>query len=225
MLGILLDYQGKSEAAQAQFASLANRGKLIEARLDAWNYLKHDAISLPKITGSRYRTFEHAVKVASPEGLVLEFGVLFGTSIRQIAGMISEPIHGFDSFEGLPERWHQEDKGSYSTKGVIPEVPAHVTLHQGWFEETLPVFLQQHAGNVRLVNVDCDLYSSTRTVLDLLAPRIVKGSVLVFDEYIGNAHWREDEHKAFQEAVERYQWKYQYICFSPFTKQVAVQII
>jgi hypothetical protein len=74
------------------------------------------------------------------------------------------------------------------------------------------------------VNVDCDIYSSTKTVLDLLAPRMQVGTVIIFDEYIGNAHWREDEFKAFQEAVATYGWKYEYLCFSFFTKQVAVKL-
>lgn len=91
-------------------------------------------------------------------------------------------------------------------------------------EDTLPKFLAEHAGHVRFVSIDCDIYSSTKTVLDQLAPRIVSGSVIVFDEYIGNEHWHEDEYKAFQEAVAKYGWKYEYLCFSVFTKQVAVRI-
>ncbi len=39
-----------------------------------------------------------------------------------------------------------------------------------------------------------------------------------------NPHWREDEYKACQEAVERHSWKYEYIAFNLFTKQVAVII-
>jgi len=75
-----------------------------------------------------------------------------------------------------------------------------------------------------LINIDCDIYSSTKTVLDLLAKRIVKGTVIIFDEYIGNQHWLEDEFKAFQEAVKANGWRYEYIAFSFFTKQVVVLI-
>jgi hypothetical protein len=156
--------------------------------------------------------------------LVLELGVRHGNTIRQIAALAQQPVHGFDSFEGLPEAWHSESKGSYTTRGVLPAVPKNVTLHAGWFEDTLPPFLAQHDGPARMINIDCDIYSSTKTVLDNLAPRIVPGTVLVFDEYIGNEHWREDEYKAFQEAVARYGWRYEYLCFSVFTKQVAVRI-
>jgi hypothetical protein len=74
------------------------------------------------------------------------------------------------------------------------------------------------------MNVDCDLYSSTVTVFDLLAERIVPGTVILFDEYIGNPTWRQDEFKAFQEAVRANGWHYEYLAFSLFSKQAAVII-
>lgn len=225
MLAVLLDYFGNEAAAALHFALLENGGALSQARLDAWRYLKSaNAARLPPITGSMMQTFKLGMEAAPKQGLVLEFGVRFGNSIRQIAGLARQQVHGFDSFEGLPEVWHHEPKGSYTTKGEIPKVPASVKLHVGWFEDTLPTFLERHDDAVRFINIDCDIYSSTKTVLELLAPRIVLGSVMVFDEYIGNEHWRDDEFKAFQEAVARYGWKFEYLCFSVFTKQVAVRI-
>jgi predicted O-methyltransferase YrrM len=104
-------------------------------------------------------------------------------------------------------------------------VPAHVTLIPGWFEETLPLFLEKHGEDIALINIDCDIYSSTKTVLDLLSLRIKKGTIIIFDEYIGNLHWEEDEHKAFMESVSKYQWKYEYLFYSAYTKQVVVKII
>lgn len=224
MLEMLLDYAGSEEPASEYQDNLTKASNLYQARLDAWDYLKTASKPLPPVMGSAVQTFQHAFSMANEAGLVLEFGVRFGNSIHMIAGLAKQTVHGFDSFEGLPDVWHHEPKGSYTTKGVIPEVPANVALHVGWFDATLPKFLAAHDGPVRLVNIDCDIYSSTRTVLDLLAPRIVAGSVIIFDEYIGNQHWREDEFKAFQEAVSRYGWHYEYLCFSFFTKQVAVKI-
>jgi hypothetical protein len=61
--------------------------------------------------------------------------------------------------------------------------------------------------------------------LRILGSQIQSGTVLIFDEYIGNQHWREDEFKAFQEAVSINQWKYEYLAFSFFTKQVAIKIL
>lgn len=226
MLAVLLERDDRAESAQKILDQLLRLGGLSAARVDAWNTLKqHGGLQLPMM-GSMLQTFQHCLSKAPHEGLVLEFGVRFGNTIRQIAELVGprQAVHGFDSFEGLPEAWHKEAKGSYSTKGEIPDVPKHVRLHQGWFENTLPTFLEQHPGNVRFINIDCDIYSSTKTVLDLLAPRIAPGAVIVFDEYIGNEQWREDEFKAFQEAVVRYGWEYEYLCFSLFTKQVAVRI-
>jgi tetratricopeptide (TPR) repeat protein len=224
MLAVALEHAGMPQAAGLHLETLANGNELDRARLDAWNYLKSACNPLPPITGSMIETFQLAINTAPEDGLVLEFGVRFGNTIRQLAGLTPQKIYGFDSFEGLPEVWHHEPKGSYTTRGEIPKVPENVELIAGWFNDTLPGFLENHSGPVRLINVDCDIYSSTKTVLDALAPRIIAGSVIVFDEYIGNEHWREDEFKAFQEAVARYGWEYEYLCFSVFTKQVAVKI-
>lgn len=224
MLGILLDYSGDAAAAENHFSVVDKTTNLFRARLDAWRYIKSASKTLPRMMGSGYETFKFALSAANPDGLVLEFGVRFGTSIRQIAAMVNQPVHGFDSFEGLPEVWHHEPKGSYTTKGVIPAVPENVSLHVGWFEDTLPKFLEQNLEPVRFINIDCDIYSSTVTILEQLAPRMMVGSVIVFDEYIGNERWREDEFKALQEAVAKYGWSYEYICFSVFTKQVGIRI-
>ena len=180
---------------------------------------------MPKLLGSGYTVLKKAYEAISlQDGLILEFGVRHGSSIRQLASFTSKPIYGFDSFEGLPEDWHQESKEVYSTKGKIPKVPSHVTLIPGWFEETLSLFLEKHEEDVALINIDCDIYSSTKTVLDLLSDRIKKGTIIIFDEYIGNLHWEEDEHKAFMESIDQYQWKYEYLCYSAYTKQVVVKI-
>lgn len=223
MLAILLEYTGKVDQAKPLFAAGPRGSAHYIARQDAWRYLKDRNPVLPLITGSGIQTFQHAMAATNPDGLVLEFGVRFGTSIRVLAAMFNE-VHGFDSFEGLPDEWHHEPKGSYTTKGVVPEVPANVTLHVGWFDSTLPAYLSKHKGPVRFINVDCDIYSSTKTLLELLAPRIVVGTVIVFDEYIGNEHWREDEYKAFQEAVVKHGWQYEYLSFSFYTKQVAIRM-
>ena len=204
---------------------LLENNDLSQSRLRGFKYLSHIK-PMPKLLGSGYTVLKKAYEATSLQnGLILEFGVRHGTSIRQLASLTSKPIYGFDSFEGLPEDWHQESKEVYSTRGKIPKVPVHVTLIPGWFEETLPLFLAKHEEDIALINIDCDIYSSTKTVLDLLSPRIKKGTIILFDEYIGNLHWEEDEHKAFMESVAQYQWKYEHLCYSAYTKQVVVKII
>ena len=75
------------------------------------------------------------------------------------------------------------------------------------------------------MNVDCDIYSATKTIFDLLHDRIVPGTVIAFDEYFCNPYWRQDEFKAFQEAVEQYGWTYEYLSFCPFARQAVVKIL
>ena len=225
MLGVLWDYLGDIPEATTHFDIVENGASLDRARLDAWCYIKSVNKKVPAIIGSNIHAFKIGIDAAVVDGLVLEFGVRFGTSIRQISALVDQHVYGFDSFQGLPESWHNEPKGSYSTKGIIPSVPQNVILHPGWFEETLPGFVKRHPKPVRFMNIDCDIYSSTKTVLEFFAKQIIPGTVIVFDEYIGNEYWREDEFKAFQEAVLKYGWKYEYLCFSFMTKQVVVRII
>lgn len=224
-LGMLLDYSGDAQAAADHFDRISTAASLDRARLDAWRYIKSASNKLPPIIGSPIQAFRLGIDAAVDNGLVLEFGVRFGSSIRQIAALAGQEVHGFDSFEGLPEAWHHEPRGSYSTKGAMPSIPENVILHAGWFEDTLPGFLETHSAPVRFMNIDCDLYSSTKTVFDLLAERIIAGTVMVFDEYISHEHWRDDEFRAFQEAVVKYGWNYEYLCFSFNTKQVVVRVI
>lgn len=225
MLGVLLDCAGDTQATVEQFELVRNGDDLDRARLDAWEHLKSACEELPSIIGSSIDAFKIGIQSADIEGTVLEFGVRSGTSVRQIAALVDQEVHGFDSFEGLPETWHENPQGLYSTDGELPKVPENVILHKGWFEDTLPKFLEDFSGPVRFLNIDCDLYSSTKTVLEYLSEHICRGTVIVFDEYIGNKHWCEDEFKAFQEAVSKFNWNYEYLCFSFFTKQVAVRIV
>ena len=224
VLGMLLDYSGKPQEAKPYFDMVKNGAAGNRAKLDAWHYIKSAKDNVPTMIGSSIQALKLGIDAAIIEGLVLEFGVRFGTSIRQIASLVKQEVHGFDSFEGLPEAWGENPQGSYSTKGVIQSVPHNVTLHDGWFEETLPGFVKKHPAPVRFMNIDCDIYSSTKTVLEIFAKQIIPGTVIVFDEYIGNKNWREDEFKAFQEAVLKHGWEYEYLCFSFMTNQVVVRL-
>lgn len=134
---------------------------------------------------------------ASP---VVECGVYHGFSLQLLANRTNRNIHGFDSFQGLPEAWKSgEPAGSYSTHGRLPVTAGHVQLHRGWFEETLPGFAAQLTAPVALLHVDCDLYSSTRTVLQHLGPHLAPGSLLVFDDFLSYEGYEAHEFRAAQE--------------------------
>ena len=166
---------------------------------------------------------KHALSVANLDGLVLEFGVFQARTINMIAQMYSGPIYGFDSFEGLPENWRTGYAQGAFAMPELPEVKPNVTLIKGWFEDTLPDFIAKHEGNCKLIHVDCDLYSSTRTILELLESRIVPGTVIVFDEYFNYPGWEQGEHKAFMEFIQRTQYSFEYLSYT-IREQMAVKI-
>lgn len=163
------------------------------------------------------------------EGLVLEFGVSAGKSIRDLAKRVgpAKQVHGFDSFEGLPGDWSGTDMlaGRFSRGGRLPKVPPNVALHKGWIEDTLAPFLEQTPGPLAFANIDVDLYSSTKTILDGLGDRMVPGSVIVFDEYFNYPGWRDHEYKAWTEFSAARGVAYRYLGFSATRGQVAVQIV
>lgn len=166
-----------------------------------------------------------ALDAASLDGLVLEFGVYHGRSLRLIAARSPSTAHGFDSFEGLPEAWSAaEGAGAYSTHGRIPEVPGDVRLHGGWFENSLPPFLASHPGPVRIAHIDCDLYSSTRTVLTQLRERLVPGSVLLFDDMLGYPGYEAHELRAFEEFVAEDGRRYEILAAALLGREVAIRI-
>jgi Predicted O-methyltransferase len=170
---------------------------------------------------------EYCVRQAPTEGLILEFGVAAGKSINIIASAArGREVHGFDSFEGLPEDWtgHLETRGSFSRKGRLPKVLPNVRLHQGWFKETLGKFKSSQNGPVAFLHIDCDLYSSTRDVLHGLADRLTAGAVIVFDEYFNYPGWQQHEFRAWQEFVRESGLRYRYLAMTASDGRVAVVI-
>jgi len=174
----------------------------------------------------RYELLKFALGRAMPEGLVLEFGVEKGESIRVLARNTDRIVYGFDSFEGLPADWRgtMETKGKFSTKNRLPAAPSNVRFRVGWFDATLPQFLSEVKEKAAFIHIDCDIYESTRTVFDLMSDRIVNGTIIVFDEYFNYPGWRQHEFKAFQEFIRRSGKSYRYIGYSAEKGHVAVQI-
>ena len=175
----------------------------------------------------RWELLLFAAREASAEGLMLEFGVADGASLRYLASRVSRPFHGFDSFEGLPEHWSGtfERKGKFTRAGALPPVPANVRLHPGWFEDTLPHFLAERGSEpVAFVHVDCDIYASTAAVFRHLRERLRPGVVLVFDEYFNYPNWQRHEWRAFQEFVRDTGTGYTYLGFAQKNGHVAVRL-
>lgn len=168
----------------------------------------------------------HVCKMASVDGMVLEFGVFTGDSLRVLGAQ--NPQHecwGFDSFHGMPATFNCYPKGFCDVGGKIPDnLPANVSLVQGWFDETLPGWTPDHVRPVRILHIDCDLYSSTMTVLRHVGPLFVPGTLVSFDEYFNFIGWREHEHKAWVEYCAENAIEFEYLAHDRLRK-VAARVI
>jgi hypothetical protein len=167
-----------------------------------------------------------AIALAPATGLTLECGVYFGRSLQIIAARSESTVHGFDSFQGLPEAWNaHEGAGSLSTAGRIPEVADNVRLHRGWFEDTLPGFFAAQDQPIRLLHVDCDLYSSTMTVLDTAAPHLIPGSIVAFDDLLGYPGFEAHELRVLEEFTARTGMRWEIVAACLLGREVAIRIL
>jgi hypothetical protein len=164
---------------------------------------------IPHRVRSRIQLFKHAAaNLADRRVLYLEFGVYEGGSMRVWSQLLRHPgasLHGFDTFTGLPERWNDLTvAGAFSMQGQPPSIgDPRVRFFKGLFEETLASYMPPPAETL-FVNVDCDLYSSTNTVLRWLESHLRVGSYLYFDEFSNRAH----ELRAFSEFLDRTRFKF-----------------
>jgi predicted O-methyltransferase YrrM len=167
-------------------------------------------------------TLEHALSLAPPDGMALEFGVYRGRTLTVIANARKHnQVFGFDSFQGLPEDWRSNIPAGTFATAQLPDV-AGAELVVGLFNDTIADFLANHPGPVAFLHLDADLYSSTVTVLEHVGPRLRPGSVIVFDEYFNYPGWEQHEHRAWQEFVARTGIEYRYAAYTCNNEQVAV---
>ncbi|OZE81528.1 hypothetical protein CH305_09860 [Rhodococcus sp. 15-649-2-2] len=175
-----------------------------------------------------HATLRFALGEVSIRGMALEFGVASGTTLEIIAEELASRkditvVAGFDVFSGLPETWRTGFPKGLFEQESIPEVPG-AQIVPGLFEESLPGFLKGHHEKLAFLHLDADLYSSTVTVLDLVADRLAVGTVIVFDEYFNFPGWRNHEYRAWTEFVARTGTEFDYLGYTADNEQVVVRI-
>jgi hypothetical protein len=141
-------------------------------------------------------------------GAVVELGVYKGASLLRFAtfrGVLenpfSRPIIGFDAFGAFPRQEIQggADKafierfenagGEGISRGDLQAILdekgfANVDLIEGNIFDTLPAFLESRpAQKIALLHLDLDVYEPTAFALDQLLSRMVRGGLVVFDDY------------------------------------------
>lgn len=171
-----------------------------------------------------------ASEAVSIDGAYLEMGVWQAKTINFIAALNPyQTIHGFDSFEGLPEDWDREDlsfpKGTFHMDAIPPTL-ANVEIHVGWFHKSLPKFKNEILKKtpIAFLHIDCDLYSSTQTVFRSLETNIVDGTVILFDEFYNFPGFENHEFKSFNEFLSRNNFKAEYLAYNRFHEQVIAKI-
>ena len=137
-------------------------------------------------------------------GNIVEFGVAEGNSTRLIRRVATEceangppeikkQIYACDSFEGLREPFENAPIGAFKT--TPPTIPG-VEIVKGFFEESLTETLRARVGVIAFASLDADLFSSTLCALRWLTPLLRAGSLLLFDEFLGE---KESEKRALEQ--------------------------
>lgn len=138
---------------------------------------------------------------------ILEFGTAQGYAFAKLLGATRYlkledrvTVHGFDSFEGLPVANTAADKGALANPWMKGAYRAsyevlrdyceqhrfrNYRLYKGYFEDSMtPEVVATFATQQPvIVWVDCDLYTSSLTVMERLMPYLRSGCVVYFDDY------------------------------------------
>ena len=179
--------------------------------------------TLPPLHFHRWAFFDHVTELSMKDRPFYEFGVWRGEAFRYLIKTFKKG-YGFDTFEGLPEDWHNQKTGTYTSDGNVPKIKGGEFI-VGKFEDTLPGFFAEYRPKASVINFDADLYSSTICALNYAKPVMDQHTILIFDEFLINTNWEQDEYKALEEFCSNNQYTYEVIAISFFTKQVAVKLI
>ncbi len=171
---------------------------------ELWHVIDHWPLYVGVGNLGRYLAIYEIVKAQMVvAGDFAEFGswrganLMFTTKVLQILDPHgSKRVHCFDSFEGLPEFAAEDGAdgdrvGMY--RGSLDELKAFIelygfgdtiTIHQGRIEQTFPKFLEGDKGaSLSLIYFDADLYEPAVVALKFGHERLMKGGVIVFDEW------------------------------------------
>ena len=168
-------------------------------------YLKRQALSRLLYLDEIYRG------IVPIPGVICEFGVQYGATTASLINLrgIYEPynhsrhVYGFDTFEGFStvdaKDGNFSDEGDYAVPEKYEEqLERLLSLHEanaplshikrfhlikGDASATVPAWIDANPHVIiSLAILDMDVYQPTRDVLEAIKPRLVKGSIVVFDE-------------------------------------------
>lgn len=176
----------------------------------------------------RYKLFEYLIKNEKLENEnvnYLEFGVSKADSFKWWLNAIKNKdaaFYGFDTFEGLPEKWGTYKAGDMSA--IIPDLnDTRAEFFKGLFQETLFGFIKLHNlndGKRKIIHMDADLFSATIFVLTSLAPYLNDNDIILFDEFNVPNH----EFYAFRIFTDTFYVKYELLGAVNNFYQIAIKI-
>jgi hypothetical protein len=160
--------------------------QMVVNHLKLGRWMRDRGYAISRRERNRERVFDAVAKrIRDDRVLYVEFGVFEGLATRYWSKALRNPqsvLHGFDSFEGLPEQGGRWTKGQFSTGGQIPRIDdPRLRFFKGWFNDVLPTY-QVPAHDQLVINMDADLYSSTIYVLRHLKDHIKPGTLIYFDD-------------------------------------------
>jgi O-methyltransferase len=143
----------------------------------------------------RFTLYQEVAKAEKLDGPIdyFEFGVAGGNSFKWWLQYNQHPgsrFLGFDTFDGLPEKWGPFARGAMSH--ALDSLAIHdprACFYKGLFQDTLVPFLEAYQSKQRkLVHMDADLFSSSIFVLSQLYRFLNDGDILLFDEFAVPLH-------------------------------------
>jgi len=161
------------------------------------------------------------LKDAKLNGFIAEYGVHKGRGFIEMCKIVDQKVYGFDAFEGLDDggKWtgnigHQ-DMFQNGGKPNFP-IPDNGVIKVGWFKDTLPGYQYSHQ-QARFINLDCDNYEASKTVLENIKQYIVPGTVIALDDYFNQYNYKmNSQFTAWEEFVDANNIRYDYLyCVAP----------
>ena len=217
MLACLEYFKGNHK----NFNNLINSNKSNDSYIRSFQWV-FSLPKLPKLFFNKKDFFDGVTAISDKSRPFYEFGVWNGVSFKYLINIFGRGF-GFDTFTGIPEKWHDNPAGTYSSFGSIPQISGGEFI-VGKFEDTLPKFFSKKRSVASLINFDADLYSSTICALNNTKDIIDEDTILVFDEFLMNDHWEEDEYKALEEFCNNFNFSYDVLAVSFYTKQIGVKL-
>lgn len=172
-----------------------------------------------------YKAINEQESLAAEPIHYFEFGVAGGSSFKwwlQRNKHQESRFFGFDTFEGLPEKWGPFEKGAMAhgleSLNITDE---RATFYKGLFQQTLIPFLETYKSTHRkLIHLDADLFSATIFTLSQLYRFLQPGDIILFDEFAVPQH----EFLAFKIFTESFYISYDVIGAANNYLFVAVKI-